>query len=227
MSAAHDHAQAGADSIVAWLIGPVLLVCAGWFLWGSEPDGVPSTEQVSFDRDLLANEPRPIQTAPAVLEVAGFEKHCMECHALFRLDRRQPLILSQHRNIVQAHGMNDRCRNCHAGDDPSHLQLPGGEVLPLGEAGLLCATCHGTTYRDWERGMHGRTTGSWDRLRDDHHRLLCTECHDPHAPAFGPMQTLPPPNALRQGDGLPAAPRHEGKRNPLRQWSGGAGKDSH
>jgi hypothetical protein len=97
--------------------------------------------------------------------------------------------------------------------------LSNGETIVFGEAPTLCAQCHGTTWRDWEQGMHGRANDYWDVTRGAVRWLSCVECHDPHAPAFDPMQALPGPNTLRMGD--PRRDRHlevAERRNPLRYW---------
>ena len=81
----------------------------------------------------------------------------------------------------------------------------------------LCASCHGPTYRDWEKGIHGRTNGYWDTSKGEQTRLVCTQCHDPHAPAFGKLVPLPGPNTLRMNDGGGPDPdyHHAPKHNPL------------
>ncbi len=179
------------------------------------------TDPVAVSRADIAWPLRAVPDDPPTIVVAGFTKKCMECHSLFTSAPDTPLRLSQHRNIVQGHGMNDRCFNCHDNADRNSLVLPDGSTIGFREAPRLCAGCHGLTYRDWQRGMHGRTIGSWDTSRPEHARLTCTRCHDPHAPAFDDMAALPGPDTLRMGE--PHEPVHDpgSKRNPLRQWSGG------
>ncbi len=212
--------------MVAYLIGPVFLATAAWFL--AIPEGLsvpatsptPSTATISAEYgDVRVAPPRPTMDDPPTIDVAGFAKKCSECHSLFTSPVNTPLILSQHRDIVQAHGMNDRCLNCHDNDDRGMLVLPGGRTITFAETPRLCATCHGTTYRDWQRGMHGRTTGSWDTSRPERGKLICTQCHDPHAPAFAPLVALPGPDTLRMGEQHQVVHDPAAKRNPLRQWS--------
>lgn len=213
-------AIAGAP-VLGWIIGPVFLLLAGWFVWAAPDANIPVTERIPVDPASIIWPLRAPSTEPPTIEVAGFTKNCSECHSLFQLNPDQPLVLSQHRNIVQGHGMNDRCFNCHDNKDPSQLILPGGDTLPFVESAQLCAMCHGTTYRDWQLGMHGRTTGSWNLHSEAHGKLTCTACHDPHAPAFPSMSELPGPNTLRMGDPDHVKPAHTGRHNPLRQWSRG------
>ena len=76
------------------------------------------------------------------------------------------------------------------------LHTAEGTRLTLDNATLLCAGCHGTTYRDWQAGAHGRRSGYWNQSRGELHRQGCTSCHDPHAPVFTPVIPMPGPHAL-------------------------------
>ena len=58
------------------------------------------------------------------------------------------------------------------------------------ESFRLCGQCHGTIYRDWRKGIHGRRRGYWNGAKS---YLLCAHCHDPHAPKFADLEPLPPP----------------------------------
>ena len=50
--------------------------------------------------------------------------------------------------------------------------------------------CHGTIFRDWREGIHGRREGYWNGAKS---YLLCAHCHNPHAPRFQAIEPLPPP----------------------------------
>jgi cytochrome c553 len=78
------------------------------------------------------------------------------------------------------------------------LQTRDGRELKLSEPTALCGSCHGPTYRDWEMGIHGRTSGYWNRkpvLGEE--RKVCVNCHDPHAPKFPGRKPAPGPHPLR------------------------------
>ena len=204
-----------------------MLAC--FLIWGPLQARVPATERTIVEPAQITTEPMRVPPpTPLTIDVAGFTKRCVDCHQLFRPNRDQPLVLTQHRDIVQGHGMNDRCFNCHDEVQPWWLVLPGGERLGLEQTSRLCATCHGTAFRDWQYGMHGRSGGSWRHESSDHRQLTCTQCHDPHAPAFAPMHALPGPNTLRMiPPSMQPKPEHGERLNPLRQWSGGAGEAKH
>jgi hypothetical protein len=105
-----------------------------------------------------------------------------------------------------------------------------GECFSFDDVPMLCAGCHGPTYRDWSKGIHGRTNGYWDTGRGVIRRLLCTQCHAPHAPAFAPMSLLPGPHTLRLEPDRRPAHEEQNRENPLRrgvQPSSGSAGDGH
>lgn len=210
--------------IVAWSIGPAFLVLAAFMAFGpSSAPPIVATHPVS--RDQLEPGPlrRPMVDPPQV-KVGPYVYGCNECHSFFQSASRLGARLVQHTDIRLVHGLNDRCANCHDVTDRERLRLRDGTTVSFAEAASLCVQCHGTVFRDWQRGTHGKTLGHWDRSAGDAQRLQCTQCHNPHAPAYPPIAPLPGPNTLRMGDQNVAHapdPRHR----PLRQWSGP--KDAH
>jgi hypothetical protein len=136
---------------------------------------------------------------------------CSECHASFppNPERRE---LTMHSDIVLHHDEEHRwCLDCHDPNDRDKLHLASGEQVPFTESYRLCGQCHGTQYRDWRSGIHGKRTGYWDGPK---RYLLCVHCHSPHSPRFAPLQPLPPPirpQLLRRGDAnAVATARQEG-----------------
>jgi len=199
------------------------LVLAGWFLLGPQAVRVPHAIPAEVTPAQILTTPlrRPLGDTPTV-RVAGFDMKCMECHALFESRPETARRLTQHAHIVLDHGLNDRCFNCHDNAKRDRLSLRGDRTIPFSQVARLCAKCHGPTYRDWEMGIHGRTMGSWDQLSGVQQRLICSECHDPHAPAFPSFFPLPGPDTLRMG--VPKD-RHDGgpveSIDPLRKWQHG------
>ena len=185
----------------------LLAVWMGWAQTTTAPIGGPAAE---FDPAALSTEPlRPAAAEPATIVVGGIRQRCSDCHAIFPSAQISEQTLRQHEHVVLDHGLNDRCLNCHARSDRNSLELHDGRLVPLAEAQELCAKCHGPTFRDWEKGTHGRTNGSWVVGSPAMHRLTCTECHDPHAPAMRRIVPLPGPNTWRMGDpGAPAEATH-------------------
>lgn len=200
------------------IIPLVFIALAIWFSALSSPAEIPIPERAEFDRaaiEVVAQ--RQEFPDPPMIENAGIEMSCADCHGIFdssgegnRGNR------GQHQHIVLDHGMNDACYNCHSNQNRNKLILKGGQEVGYAEVQNLCASCHGPTFRDWEKGIHGRSNGYWDTTKGERTRLVCTQCHDPHSPAFGSLKPLPGPNTLRQRAGGPPAPYdHNAKHNPL------------
>jgi predicted CXXCH cytochrome family protein len=133
-------------------------------------------------------------------------RNCAECHppndpVALNYDANGVVIVPRgHEGLLgMAHGRtfrNNNCYNCHDRDQLDQLHTPDGEKLTFSQATLLCASCHGPTYRDWRAGAHGRTGGYWDRTAGPIKREECTSCHDPHAPAFTGLIPMPGPHLL-------------------------------
>ena len=74
-----------------------------------------------------------------------------------------------------------RCTTCHAGFDLTQLQMLSSDAVPFDHAYEVCAQCHSKQKADWEGGAHGKRAGGWTPPRVVYN---CTECHNPHRPAF-------------------------------------------
>lgn len=213
------------DNLVAWLVGPVFMLLALVIYLRPRLDSFPLAAPAAVEASQI--DPAPLRKPlrqPLAIQVAGYQKDCMDCHALFKSKAKTTFAMFQHGEIQQAmdHGINTRCYNCHDLKARDRLVMDDGALVGFDEAEQVCAKCHGTTYRDWQRGSHGKTTGYWDKSRGESDRLTCTQCHDPHAPAFDKFQPLPGPHTLRMN----AIPRTHGddeharkEANPLRTWS--------
>ncbi len=172
-----------------------------WFFVGPQPT-LPDLEPAASvsPADIDPSPRRTIFPDPPTIEIGGLKQRCSDCHKLFDT----PLVTDgerlQHGEIHLRHGINNQCSNCHSNKHRDRLVLYLEQEIGYDQVELLCQKCHGPTYRDWERGMHGRSTGSWDPKRPERGRLVCTQCHDPHSPAFPTLKPLPGPHTLRMGD---------------------------
>ena len=100
------------------------------------------------------------------------------------------------------HGRNNNCFNCHDETNLTLLQTRDGRELKLANSPPLCGSCHGPTYRDWEAGAHGRTSGYWDRSSGTDRPQNLREL---------PQSALAPfPGAQTRARPAPAAPGHHG-----------------
>lgn len=218
-----------ADTLMALLVGPVFLVLALVLVLRSRPAPLPvrSLAEVRSEaaeaglHALISAEPlRRRQTSPPNVLLNGYTRDCQDCHRLFSAPTDTPRPLRQHQGIRLDHGINGRCRNCHDASDRNLLTRRDGATIPFDREEELCSQCHGTTYRDWQDGMHGKTLGYWSAALGEPHRLGCTECHDPHRPAFPGFSPAPGPHTFRMGAQHGFAEDDEAVlRNPLRTWS--------
>ena len=210
-----------AFSAIEIVIALCFLALILWFLLGSRSVEIPTAATPAVNTDDLRPLPlRIVQTDEPVTTIGSFTRRCNECHGLFSSPDEHASNLTQHEHIVLDHGINDRCYNCHDQEDRERLALRGNRSIPFTEVARLCAKCHGPTYRDWQLGMHGKSMGSWDPNSPNQRRLKCSECHDPHAPAYELRPPLPGPNTLRMYK-MEEEILHGGEIehiDPLRKW---------
>lgn len=163
---------------------------------GTQAFGPADFPEIAFDEPLL----------PAVLKAAGDESGtfnvppppfsedifpCSECHSEMEVDYERRELEYAHDEIELNHGSPERwCFDCHNAEDRDHLRLVNGDLVGFDESYRLCGQCHGTIYRDWREGIHGRRRGFWNGAKS---YMLCAHCHNPHSPKFPAMEPMPPP----------------------------------
>jgi hypothetical protein len=148
------------------------------------PTGLPS--------DTHLDKTPPRKTVGLDLVRNGWTYNCMECHKLFPANWHYDRPLNEHKDVVLDHGNNRYCLNCHHPTNRNaFVDYDGGEIAQA-DVVQLCARCHGTIYRDWQAGVHGRGNGFWNAELGGKTKLRCIQCHDPHSPKFKPMKPLPP-----------------------------------
>ena len=148
--------------------------------------------QVGLASDSHLDKTPPRATKGLDLVKLGWTYNCMECHKLFPAKWHYDRPMNEHQDIKLDHGNNRFCLNCH---NPTNrnafVDYDGGEIAQA-DVVMLCAKCHGTTYRDWKAGVHGRQNGYWNTNLGEKTKLRCIQCHDPHSPKFKPMEPLAP-----------------------------------
>lgn len=222
----HVHSSTPADrppcrAWLGWLLPVGFVALAATFVVASRPPRIPVAPAAVIDPALLAVGPRrEALTDPASIVVGGAPQTCNGCHQIFAVRPTDDRPREYHLDIHLRHGLNNRCINCHDAGDMQRLTLRDGTSVPFSDTPRLCAQCHGTVYRDWQRGTHGKTLGSWVTDSPDQHRLNCNQCHDPHSPKYDPYVPLPGPNTLRMRSGphADAAPVRPHLESPLQRW---------
>jgi len=214
--------------LAGYFVGIGFLIVAGGLLAMDRTVDIPLIEKPAVRAEQITPGVfRVALTDPPTINLGTFDQRCNDCHSLFTNERDDGRGLTQHTNILLEHGTNDACLNCHDKDDREKLTLRGGKVVGYDHVELLCAQCHGPVYRDWQNGTHGKIIGYWNTDLGEAKKLICTECHDPHHPAYRPMPPLPGPNTLRMGDQHSGHGHQIDERNPLQRWRLLDGSESH
>ncbi len=117
---------------------------------------------------------------------------CSDCHADMEVNPTRRKLEMFHTNIeLKNHAEDQRwCLDCHNPEDRDVLRLASGKLISFEESYYLCGQCHGTIFRDWKAGVHGKRTGEWNGKKV---YRLCVQCHNPHQPRFKPLVPKPPP----------------------------------
>ena len=119
---------------------------------------------------------------------------CSDCHEDMDVNPERRMLEDEHVEISEMfnHASDQRwCLDCHNPDNRDVLRLANGDLISFEESYYLCGQCHGTIFRDWKAGIHGKRTGEWNGKKQ---YRLCVHCHNPHSPKFKPIKPLPPPN---------------------------------
>jgi len=214
-----------------FFITAIFLVLAAWFALVPGAQVVPDYDSVVIDAaDINRGAGRKMMLDPPTTRIGTLDQTCQACHGIFASSQDEAADRQQHGEIVLEHGMNNRCDNCHSRENRDMLILYGGREVGFSEVELLCAKCHGLTYRDWQRGVHGKTRGSWNPASPEYRLMRCTECHDAHRPAFQHIEPLPAPTTLRMRATERNVNSHTStKRNPLLDFetNHGDSEDAH
>lgn len=146
-------------------------------------------EKASVEADSGREFPVPLSPLPKTITP------CRACHGPekdFPVNPKRREALLVHKNVKLNHGgVRVWCLDCHNPDDRNYLlPLSDGKPIKFEQSYLLCGKCHGTKFRDWRTGIHGKRTGFWNGEKT---YALCVSCHDPHTPKFKPLQPMRPP----------------------------------
>jgi hypothetical protein len=188
-----------------------LLLATGFVLdlWGKPhlPTPIPLVDTNFLNTATVRQTYADLKSAGA--DLSDFD--CYGCHEkgkppVLKFDAELNLVIpEEHKDIVMGHGRHNRnnnCFNCHNEQNLEQLQTRDGRELTFANSTPLCGSCHGPTYRDWEAGAHGRTSGAWNRDPQLFKRRDCVGCHNPHSPRFPGRKPAPGPHPLRNGGKL-------------------------
>jgi hypothetical protein len=161
---------------------------------GAPPDPADAPAAAAAVRHpVIVNRPAgPPRVESSLVDALGepVTVACSSCHSIRAPDasNRTAADLDEfHQGLTFIHGTTT-CHSCHGQADYDALRLADGRAIPFTEVMTLCAQCHGRQATSYEHGAHGGMTGYWDLARGPRLRNGCTDCHNPHAPAFPAMQ---------------------------------------
>lgn len=147
---------------------------------------------IGLASDTHLDKAPPRKTVGLDLVRNGWSYNCMECHKLLQARWHYDRPVNEHQDIKLQHGENRFCLNCHHPTNRNAFVDYDGAEISQADVVQLCAKCHGTIYRDWKAGVHGRQNGFWNASMGPRTKLRCIQCHDPHSPKFQPMKPLAP-----------------------------------
>lgn len=128
---------------------------------------------------------------------------CVNCH--YNKEETEQLVLEWDKSIHSKKQVN--CTKCHGGNENSRnvkqakgegtkYKLIGKSLLDVKDEELskkafeYCGQCHGTIFRDWTAGIHGKRTGFWNGKKE---YWVCIKCHSAHDTKFKSLKPKPPP----------------------------------
>ncbi len=186
-------------------------------LWAADVIKLPKVDKPApaqpeiVDSDTRLNKTPPRKTKGLDLVKMGWSYDCMECHkmleAKWHFDDR---AMVEHETIKLNHGNNRFCLNCHHPTNRNVFVDYDGSEIAEQDVVSLCARCHGTVFRDWQAGAHGRRNGYWDTSKGGETQLRCIQCHDPHDPKFKAIRSLNAPDYPRRAAGSEHGTDHGG-----------------
>jgi hypothetical protein len=151
-----------------------------------------SQPRVGPPGDAHLDKTPPRRTVGLDLVRNNWAYNCMQCHKLLTARWHYDRPLNEHKDIEFEHGNNRFCLNCHHPTNRNAFVDYDGSEIAQKDVVQLCAKCHGTIYRDWNAGVHGRENGFWQTALGEKAKLRCIQCHDPHSPKFKSVKPLPP-----------------------------------
>lgn len=121
--------------------------------------------------------------------------NCTDCHADFKVKTMAREMVADHQDLNYDHIKGDNwCFSCHYQqlDKRNRIKLTSGKYRGPEDLIKLCSQCHGEKTREWQIGIHGKTTGTWKTYGDQEgKKMTCHQCHSPHHPRS--FQVIPEP----------------------------------
>jgi len=153
--------------------------------WGDPYDGTEPMGEMPIEADYSKGEAviKSRDSKLIMLPVCGIACH----NGTFppKNDDRNPRMLTFHQDIIPdslnlQHGRGGIwCMDCHHTDTRNKLVDNFDNEVNFNQSQKVCGKCHGSVYRDWRDGVHGKRIGQWASTGKKRW-FICTECHNPH-----------------------------------------------
>lgn len=188
--------------LAAFALSAAAISTVAWLSFGATSERPAAVANIPLSAPkLFPVTIRPAAPAPRVLtgrtnylgEAATVG--CATCHTTTKpnIETHSSAELDEfHQGLKFAHG-NLACLSCHNAQNYDTLHLATGKPVEFANVMTLCAQCHGTAMRDYERGSHGGLNGHWDLTKGPRTRNNCVNCHDPHSPKYPQAMPVFPP----------------------------------
>lgn len=133
-------------------------------------------------------------------ELSPLMESCQECHDddYASMVNTKPRDLSMmHTDIKLNHGNGQFwCLECHDPANNNRIKRGSQNKTSFSYSVPLCSTCHGKIGREWQKGVHTKIKGGWNKPKQI---LQCVECHSPHSPKFKKIKPERKPDNKRSG----------------------------
>jgi hypothetical protein len=171
--------------LVTWVVlGLALVVVVG--LVTVRTDHQPDTSR-DYPSRAQVPDVEPVLLPPPPMDDEYFP--CGDCHEDEPPNPVEREFEDEHDVMEFKHGTL-WCLDCHDLKNRERLHLADDALVEFENSWQLCTQCHGKKLADWRAGVHGKRTGHW---RGPKEYWNCVQCHNPHTPAFKPLEPKPPP----------------------------------
>jgi hypothetical protein len=154
-------------------------------------------------KTVTANEPYQGGRFKVLARKSAMTKFpCSSCHTEKKNAQVQDGAVAAHGSIENNHGSvqnKPTCFMCHDEKERDFLRDAKGTKIDFDHSYQLCGQCHFRQKRDWLGGAHGKREAYWAGERVVR---SCTNCHNPHSPAFAKKMPATYSRPLNQKEGL-------------------------
>ena len=188
-------------ALVVVALAAVILASASTAIAQEDENLVPSKDRPGF---FVRPDGELVDEFGLMVRFLENESVCVRCH--YEKEKYEKLVLDW--DASKHSKSNVTCGKCHGGNpkgkdlgeaknvkttDFTSIKTPLAQLSQpeVHQAAFrYCGQCHGTQFRDWKVGIHGKRTGLWNGEKE---YWICVRCHEPHNPYFKKIEPMPAP----------------------------------